>query len=303
MICINPNCPKPQNSNANIFCTACGSELLLQGRYQVVRLIETVGFERTYDVDDAGVTKVLKVLNPGVNNAYYINIIVSLLKREQSVLQQLNYPGIPKVDKNAYFIYFPRNTQEPLHCLITEKIVGVTLNEWLQQAGRLTDEKLAIEWLINLVNILDELHQKKFVHRDIKPSNIILQPNGSLGLIDFSVVQEITPSYLADIEKNEPTEAIGTFGYTPPEQFQGYSVFQSDFFALGRTFVELLTGTYIRELEVDNSNNIEWRPFATNISPMLADLLDYLMMPSPNERPTDAKEILQRLSDIQLNRL
>lgn len=298
--CINPSCPRPQNPDCNLFCFSCGSELLLQDRYRVVKQIGRVGFEHTYEVDDTGIAKVLKVLAPvGRLNTYLLNIVISLFKQEEWILKQLNHPGIPKVDKNAYFTYFIRNTQEPLHCLIIEKIVGINLIEWLQKVGRLTNEKLAIEWLTQLTNILDEIHKKKIVHRDIKPSHIILQPNARLGLIDFSVAKEITLSYLADIEEDTPTEGFGTIGYCPPEQFQGYSVLQSDFFALGRTFVHLLTGKSPREFEIYNSINIEWRSFAPNISPMLADLLDYLMAPSPSERPTNTKEILQKLADIQ----
>ncbi|WP_334692108.1 4-Cys prefix domain-containing protein [Nostoc sp.] len=36
-LCINPQCPRPQNSKNILFCQACGSELLLEGRYRVTR--------------------------------------------------------------------------------------------------------------------------------------------------------------------------------------------------------------------------------------------------------------------------
>ena len=39
MLCINPNCPNPKHSDDDVFCLSCGSELLLNGRYHVTRLL------------------------------------------------------------------------------------------------------------------------------------------------------------------------------------------------------------------------------------------------------------------------
>ncbi|NJM88280.1 MAG: hypothetical protein HC847_15050 [Hydrococcus sp. RU_2_2] len=36
-LCINPRCPNPQNQDTLLFCTSCGSELLLEGRYRVMQ--------------------------------------------------------------------------------------------------------------------------------------------------------------------------------------------------------------------------------------------------------------------------
>ena len=61
-LCINPNC-KQSNSEQQLFCISCGSEILLLGRYQVVRLLsEKGGFADTYEVMHHGVMRVLKVL-------------------------------------------------------------------------------------------------------------------------------------------------------------------------------------------------------------------------------------------------
>jgi serine/threonine protein kinase len=47
-LCLNPDCPKPQNRNAAIACRACGSRLLLKDRYRAVRLIGQGGFGKTW---------------------------------------------------------------------------------------------------------------------------------------------------------------------------------------------------------------------------------------------------------------
>ncbi|NES81964.1 MAG: serine/threonine protein kinase, partial [Moorea sp. SIO2B7] len=230
-LCINPSCPKPQNPDHNLFCQACGSELLLAGRYRVINVLsDKGGFSNTYEVIHNDIIKVLKVLTNNNPKA------VELFQHEAQVLSQLNHPGIPKGD--GHFIYFPRNSQTPLHCLVMEKIEGMDLEEYQKQRkNRPIDQQLAIEWLKQLAEILHEVHTHQFFHRDIKPSNIIFRSNSQLALIDFGAVRQVTETLIAGGQNT----SIYTPGYAPPEQEKGYAVQQSDFFALGRTFVYLLT--------------------------------------------------------------
>ncbi|RAM51867.1 MAG: hypothetical protein C6Y22_09330, partial [Hapalosiphonaceae cyanobacterium JJU2] len=85
----------------------------------------------------------------------------------------------------------------------------------------------------------------------------------------------------------------------PPEQMNGKAVPQSDFFALGRTFVYLLTGKFPHEFsEHPRTGELIWRDSAKGISKNLADFIDYLMAPFPGNRPKDTQEILQRVAEI-----
>ncbi|MEH2394880.1 MAG: 4-Cys prefix domain-containing protein [Nostoc sp.] len=61
-LCINLQCPRPQNSENILFCQACGSELLLEGRYRVTRQLGAGGFAKTFEVNHSNTLKVLKVL-------------------------------------------------------------------------------------------------------------------------------------------------------------------------------------------------------------------------------------------------
>ena len=191
-LCINPHCSKPDNSNNVLFCQACGSELLLEGCYRTIKLLGQGGFGRTYEVIDvhSNSQRVLKVLIRNEPKA------VELFQREAEVLKVLNHPGIPKVEEGDYFIYFPRASQEPLHCLVMEKIEGMDLYEYMKQREyRPIKEKLAVQWLKKIVEILQLVHDKNFFHRDIKPPNIMLRANGQLVLIDFGAVREATKTY------------------------------------------------------------------------------------------------------------
>jgi serine/threonine protein kinase len=299
-ICINPNCPNPENRDTHLFCHSCSSELLLEGRYRVTCLLGSGGFGKTYEVNDFTAStvgernsppKVLKVLTN--NHPKY----VELFQREAQVLYRLKHHGIPRVDANAYFLFFAKNRPEPLHCLIMEKIEGLNLDQYLRQRGSPIDHKLARQWLLQLVSILQEVHSQNFFHRDIKPSNIMLRADGQLVLIDFGTAREVTETYLTKQSSGQITGVISA-GYTPPEQLNGQAVLQSDFFALGRTFVYLLTAQDPSKLYDAYADELRWREAAPNVSPQLADLLDRMMQRFPHQRPQTAGEILQQLAKV-----
>ncbi len=292
--CINPHCPKPVDAvNANnLICRNCGSEILLQGRYQVLKQIGQGGFGNTFEVDERGKTKVLKVLTENNPKA------IELFQQEAKVLSQLNSAGIPKVEPDGYFTVLPKNSSVSLHCLAMEKIEGVNLEQWMEFRNyQRLSEAQALNWLKQLVEILALVHAHQYFHRDIKPQNIMLRPSGQLVLIDFGAVRQVTTTILAG---NSHTR-IFSQGYSPPEQQNGYSVQQSDFFALGRTFIFLLTGKEPQDKEIYDplTNELHWRKSTLNLSPLLADLIDHLMAPTANQRPQNTQVILQKLDGIE----
>ena len=214
------------------------------------------------------------------------------------MLGQLNHPGIPKVD--GYFQYQTRNGLL-LHCIVMEKIEGPNLEQWLkQQQNRPISQQQAIAWLKQLAEILAIVHGKQYLHRDIKPSNIMIRPDGQLVLIDFGTAREVTRTYLGKVSSGGGgITAIMSSGYSAPEQMNGQAVPQSDFFALGCTFVFLLTGNHPLEMYDAHHNVLHWRNHATHISPLLLNLIDWLMARDVNQRPANAQEILQRLEQIE----
>ncbi|MCP2732553.1 serine/threonine-protein kinase, partial [Limnofasciculus baicalensis] len=294
-LCINPDCSQPQNTDNQIFCSTCGSEILLEGRYRVTRPLGAGGFGKTFEVLDRNIPKVLKVL---INNdAKY----VELFQREAQVLSRLNHPGIPKVDPDGYFTVFPRQSSEPLYCIVMEKIEGMNLEEYLQQRdNRPINQRLALDWLKKITEILDTVHSQNFFHRDIKPSNIMLKPDGVLVLIDFGTAREATGTYLAKMAENERLTLVQSLGYSPIEQLHGYPVFQSDFFALGCTFIYLLTGQHPFSLYDLDGDGYVWRDRASHISPLILDRIDHLTTRRYKDRPPNTQAILAKLQEIEL---
>jgi eukaryotic-like serine/threonine-protein kinase len=154
--CINPNCPKPENIGNPLFCQTCGSEMLLQGCYRVTRLLsdpnKPSGFGTIYEVEEGNTTKILKILHNTHPKA------IELFQQEADVLSRLQHPGIPKVENDGYFIYFPRNSQTPLHSLVMEKIEGMNLEEYIiEKQLQPIYERTAIKWLRQLTEILHSI--------------------------------------------------------------------------------------------------------------------------------------------------
>ncbi|MGB3495848.1 MAG: serine/threonine-protein kinase [Elainellaceae cyanobacterium] len=281
------------------------SGILLHERYRVRRSLSAGGFGATFEVVDEAAprpngkptTKVLKVLNlKRFYDSGSKKKSIDLFQREARVLARLDHPGIPKVDPDAYFTW-PDDATTPLYCLVMEYIEGFSLEQWLRKRNNQpVDETLAIKWLVQLLPILDMIHQQGLIHRDIKPSNIMLTPTGQLVLIDFGAVRDATATYLQGHSSGLTGTRIFAAGYTPNEQAEGRARPESDFFALGRTFVHLMTGIHPMGLSIDEqSGKLIWREFASHISTPLVQVLEELMEPFPGNRPRTAQMIMQQL--------
>lgn len=294
-LCINPHCTQKDNPDSVLFCQSCGSEMLLQGRYRVLRLLGEGGFGMTYEVIGvrSSIPKVLKVLTNNTPKT------VELFQQEAQVLSQLEHPGIPKVERDSYFVYFCRDSKKPIHCLVMEKIIGIDLEKYMLNRGlHPIEPTLAIDWLKEIVMILDKVHSQNFFHRDIKPSNIMLRSSGELALIDFGTARQVTKTV---VNQQGGVTGIISAGFTPQEQIYNNAVPQSDFFALGRTFVYLLTGKHPIDQEIYDSFNdeVRWRQHAPQMSPQLADLIDVMMSHKLNQRPANTQVILSMLAEIE----
>jgi len=297
--CINPDCSQPDhpsNNNSNTrYCQSCGSQLLLNGQYRVSRLLsDTTGFGVVYEAFEGFTAKILKVLQEKWNNEPKA---VELFKREYDVLLELsrqNVTGVPRGD--AYFQYSTREGKI-LHCLVMEKVEGINLEQWLKQYDNLS-QKRALKWLREITLILDKIHQQNWLHRDIKPPNIMLRNSGELVLIDFGTAREETQTYHQKV-KGQQVTGITSAGYTPNEQQHGQAVIQSDFHALGRTFVHLLTRKHPLEIYDPVNDVLSWREETENIHPLLLDFIEELMGKLPENRPANTRVILQRLDEIE----
>jgi serine/threonine protein kinase len=296
LYCLNPKCSQRQNPDNASKCEACNTPLFIKNRYLPIRplcdLDALYRYSEIFEVQDIQDNNTLKVLKFLIKND---SKIVELFEQEANILNQLTHPGIPKAEEK-FSLYF--NNNQELLCLIMEKMKGQNLQQWLNENdNEPVSQDLALYWIKQIVEILAYVHQNGFFHRDIKPSNIILKPNGKLSLIDFGTAREITQT----VVNGNTVTFVCSYGYTAPEQFQRKVVRQSDFFALGRTFVHLLTGQHPSNLPCSSvTGHLIWRSLAPEISPIFADFIDKLMEPSLEKRPKNTQEILREREEVIL---
>ncbi len=300
--CINPQCSHPSHQPwGNKFCQSCGAPLQLNQRYIPLHSLGSGGFSRLYTVWDlkTQTEKVLKVLVEPSPKA------LELFEQEAAVLSQLRHPGVPRVEAEGYFYLKKRNaTEGHLPCLVMEKIHGPTLQEILNQYPQGCPEDWVISWLSQALDILRELHGYQIIHRDIKPSNLMLRMTPHLPLnttqvwdtqlvmIDFGGAKQIGSIAHGDRE-NTPrsTTRLVSVGYSPPEQVMGAMVGPAtDFYALGRTCIHLLTGQFPGDLDDAFTAELRWREKA-QVSPGFASLLDRMVQLDPRQRPQSSTEI------------
>jgi serine/threonine protein kinase len=299
--CINPHCQRPYPQPwGNKFCNSCGAPLHLLNRYFSLKPLGAGGFAQIYTIWDekTQTEKVLKVLVETSPKA------LELFKQEAEVLSSFRNSGVPTVDADGYFqinLVNPKPYQLP--CLVMEKINGYTLEEVLINSPQGCSEDLVIGWFIQAVQILQELHKRQIIHRDIKPSNLMLRTStpatpgkdDKLVLIDFGGAKQFSGSVL----RSHPTSTrLYSSGYSPYEQIRGGNVGPAaDFYALGRTIIQLLTGKYPPDLEDSLTGKLRWRNYR-QIKSDLADLLDEMVQDDPKFRPADAAIIHKRLIKI-----
>ncbi|MCT7960116.1 AAA family ATPase [Laspinema sp. D1] len=128
-----------------------------------------------------------------------------------------------------------------LPILVLPDTGGSSLKTFLNQ------QRLDLEMFLNLgiqlAQTLGEIHQNHIIHKDIKPSNIIIHPQSlEVKLIDFAIASKLSKETAAAVH---PNSLEGTLAYMSPEQTGRMNRaidYRTDFYSLGVTFYEMLTG-------------------------------------------------------------
>ncbi|WYL94847.1 MAG: bifunctional serine/threonine-protein kinase/ABC transporter substrate-binding protein [Gloeotrichia echinulata IR180] len=289
--CINPDCSQRENPDNCAVCQSCGTPLLLQNRYRLTYPLQLEAFRYTevFEIEDLlerdkpKILKSLKEVTPD---------LLRLFEQEVSILTSLQHPGLPVGE-----IVFPLvlNSGRPLRCFVMEKVEGENLQTWLSNNECITSYKIALDWLKQLTQILRFVHDNGFFHRDIKPVNIMLRSDGKLVLIDFGTARKVTQT----IVNNQPVTVIVSSGYTAPEQINGHAVLSSDFYALGRTFIYLLTG--IDPAHDHRVHSANWVKYIKDkkTPQSLISLMQTMTDIYPQHRPATTQAILDKIENIQ----
>ena len=153
------------------------------------------------------------------------------------------------------------------------------------------DEFLPIA--IQIADILNGLYRHRVIHKDLKPANLLINPETKqVKLIDFSIAS-LLPRETQEIQN--PNGLEGTLAYMSPEQTgrmnRGID-YRTDFYSLGVTFYELLTGQipFITNdpMELVHSH-IAKQPVSVhalnpNLPVILSDMVEQLMAKNAEDR-------------------
>ncbi|MEB3828006.1 serine/threonine protein kinase [Phormidium sp. CCY1219] len=261
---------------------------LLNKRYKLQRQLSDRPVRQTWLAEDlqAHQSVVVKLLAFGGPMQWED---LKLFEREAQVLEQLNHPQIP-----TYRDYFSVDEQTLWFALVQEYIPGSTLKELLDRGSQFSPEQLCCI-AREVLQILTYLHQRRpqVLHRDIKPSNLLWGEDDRVHLIDFGAVQNRT------INPGGTFTVVGTYGYTPLEQFGGQAVPASDLYALGASLIHLLTAVPPAELP-QREMRIQWvHSVSANLTPEFQEWIDRLTDPALERRFASANHALEALDALQ----
>ncbi|MHC5599224.1 MAG: serine/threonine protein kinase, partial [Nostoc sp.] len=258
---------------------------LLQERYQIVQSLGAGVFGQTYiavDVDYPDNPKcVVKQIKVSSSESGDLEMVRLLFLTETETLKLLgSHDQIPE-----FIACFEENER---FYLVQECIEGHPLTAELpidQQSGCLWSEREVVEFLIDVLGILEFVHSQGVIHCDLKPENLIRRVVDASGkgkalrklvMIDFGSIQSINFGICAELPIYRIP--VTSLGYIPPEQFIGQTQPNSDIYALGMIAIQALTGLEPLQLKPDPyTNEIFWRSQNTPVNDYLAAVLSQMI--------------------------
>ncbi|MGD1703186.1 trifunctional serine/threonine-protein kinase/ATP-binding protein/sensor histidine kinase [Dapis sp. BLCC M229] len=175
------------------------------------------------------------------------SVIIKLMRNQYPSFRELvqfrNQYAISKnLEIEGIIKTYALQRYENRYAMIMEDMGGVSLAEYQPRESLCLSQFLDI--VIQLSEIIHQLHNNSIIHKDIKPANILIHPETKqVKLIDFSISTLLAKETQV---VQTPNLLEGTLAYLSPEQTgrmnRGID-YRSDFYSLGVTFYELLMGT------------------------------------------------------------
>jgi len=267
---------------------------LIHSRYQMIRELGQGGMSVVYLAIDERLKRevAVKVLHPHL--ATRVDSRRRFLQ-EATAIARLEHPHILK-------IYDYASPEEERSYIVSQRIKGGTLKQWMEELPPLPCELVAL-LALPIFEALAHAHEHNIIHRDVKPENIMIQEeDGAPILMDFGI------AHLIDAETLTATGAvIGSPAHMAPEVVNGEPLTASaDLFSMGTVLYWMCCGAlpfvapnpaalFRRILEARFDPLLERRP--ETFAP-LARLIERCMQRSPQERPKSAAEVAEELYRI-----
>jgi serine/threonine-protein kinase len=227
----------------------------------------------------------------------------ALIEREATIGRQASSPHLVSI--------LAARTQAAPFYVVMPWLDGVSLARVLAERGALPSA--LVLWAARQVaEGLDALHQCGWVHGDVKPANIMLATSGHATLVDLGFARR-----LGDLGTGLDRVALGTPHYLAPECLCSQPRFdaRSDFYALGVTIYELLTGPlgsgrqHAPTLSSDDDESaaprrfVDLRQRAPWLSREVARFVARMTAHEPLRRPQSARELIDELITLEIDNL
>lgn len=161
----------------------------IAGRYTIYDLLGMGSYGLTYLCTDeqTGQDVALKESKPSKGK-----LAVRLLDREADVMNRMEHPAIPQL--LDVFTYRARSY------IVTEYILGETLEQCIFDQGRKYTEQECLELVRQLLAPIMHVHEQGFIHGDVRIPNVILR-DGQVHLIDFGLARRMGEPLLPELKR------------------------------------------------------------------------------------------------------
>lgn len=265
---------------------------LIDGRYQVRSRIARGGMATVYLATDLRLERrvAVKVMHSHLaDDSQFKQRFI----QEARSAARLAHPNVVNV--------FDQGQDADSAYLVMEYLPGITLRDLMQEYGSLTSQQ-TIDISEAVLSGLAAAHKAGIVHRDLKPENVLLADDGRIKIGDFGLARAASA--------NTATGAalLGTIAYLSPELVtRGIADTRSDIYAVGIMMFEMLTGEQPfkgeqpMQIAYQHANDTVPAPSGKNskVPAELDELVMWATARDPEERPRDARAMLDQLHDTE----
>jgi eukaryotic-like serine/threonine-protein kinase len=273
--------------------TSAGEPRTLAGRYRLDEVIGRGGMSTVYRGTDLALDRVVAVkvaLDPLVEQS---PVYLARFTREAQAAAAVGHPGVVTV--------YDAGADGPTRFIVMEYVPGRSLAEILsEREHKPLEPDEAADIAAQVADALSSAHAAGIIHRDIKPGNIMVEPDGSVKVLDFGIARALDGHTLT-----QTATVLGTSAYMSPEQALGQPVdARSDVYSLGCVLYEMLTGEppFIADVAaavLHQHVRVEPKPARERnpaIPPALNELVMQMLAKSPKDRPQAAADVRDRLA-------
>lgn len=260
---------------------------LIDDRYQVRSRIARGGMATVYVATDLRLERrvAVKIMHGHLadDEAFKERFV-----QEARSAARLAHPNVVSV--------FDQGQDSEMAYLVMEYLPGMTLRDLLREHHRLTPDQ-ALDIMEAVLAGLQSAHRAGIVHRDLKPENVLLADDGRIKIGDFGLARA------ASANTASGQQLLGTIAYLSPELVtRGIADTRSDIYAAGIMMFEMLAGEQPfqgeQPMQIAYQHANDRTPSLLDyveVPPELDDIVQWATEKNPEDRPADARTMLDEL--------